>query len=399
MLNLIITIITMVLGVPQSGMYSLRMMSLQPFNRFTSCYPMYDSGFKGYGNSYSISGVKSGFDSLNVRLVGNWPFGPAYAVYANVDTVFLSSGGGIYILDVSNPSSPMKIGEIRTKDMVEGLFYSNGYLYVVDRQRGLEIWDVRNGSAPQKVGFYFTPGWSWNLYVSGNYAYVADGDSGLRVIDVSNPVNPQEVGYSDTPGYAEGVYVSGNYAYVADGYSGLRVIDVSNPVNPREVGYYGTPSWLYSVCVSGSYAYVADWDFGLRVIDVSNPGNPQEVGYYDTPGYAWDVYVSGNYAYVADGAAGLQIYEFYGTGISEEVGYRDGLQLRFLSPFKFDLEFSVPRNERVEFKLFDVSGRRVWRGEFTGGKHRVRKELETGIYFLRIRSGKEVDVRKVMILR
>ncbi|RKZ20949.1 hypothetical protein DRQ18_05300, partial [bacterium] len=47
----------------------------------------------------------SGFDSLNVTFVGNWPFGPSYAV--TVDTtrnlIFLGSGGGVYVLDGDNP--------------------------------------------------------------------------------------------------------------------------------------------------------------------------------------------------------------------------------------------------------------------------------------------------------
>ncbi len=39
------------------------------------------------------------FDSSNVRFVGNWPFGPSYAVEVDStrELVFCGSGGGVYI--------------------------------------------------------------------------------------------------------------------------------------------------------------------------------------------------------------------------------------------------------------------------------------------------------------
>ncbi|MEO0071660.1 MAG: hypothetical protein ABIK39_06235, partial [candidate division WOR-3 bacterium] len=199
-----------------------------------------------------------GFDSLNTRFIGNWPFGYAYEVSYDPSRslVFCGSGGGVYILNVSNPQNPQKVSErIRTRGIVEGLFYCNNILYIALGEGGLEIWDVANPDSPIKLGHYWTPGFAYGVYVSGSYAYVTDGD--LRIIDVSNPQNPNEVGYYNTPGSAYySVYVSGSYAYVPDG--DLRIIDVSNPQNPNEVGYFDTPGLAYGVYVSDSYAYVAD---------------------------------------------------------------------------------------------------------------------------------------------
>ncbi len=67
-------------------------------------------------------------DTNNASLVGNWPFGPSYAVsYDNSrNTAFLSSGGGVYIIDVSNPANPVKFPrKIHTRDIVYGIFYDN----------------------------------------------------------------------------------------------------------------------------------------------------------------------------------------------------------------------------------------------------------------------------------
>ncbi|MCX7785614.1 MAG: hypothetical protein N2201_05235, partial [candidate division WOR-3 bacterium] len=127
------------------------------------------------------------FDSLNCRFVGNWPFGPSYAVAYDPtrNLCFLGSGGGVYILNVANPLNPINlIGQnFRTRGVVWGLFYLNNRLYIADGYAGLEIWDVTNPSSPTKLGYCDTPGKAQSVYVSGSYAYVADGTSGLRIIN------------------------------------------------------------------------------------------------------------------------------------------------------------------------------------------------------------------------
>jgi hypothetical protein len=125
---------------------------------------------------------------------------------------------------------------------------------------GLRIIDVSNPSSPTEVGFLDTPGWAYSVAVSGSVAYVADGDGGLRVIDVSDPSNPVELGFYDTPGSPGDIVIEAGYAYVADGGSGgLRVFDISSPGSPFEVGYYDVAS-------DGPVAYVGDEEGGLVIL-------------------------------------------------------------------------------------------------------------------------------------
>ncbi|MEO0261931.1 MAG: hypothetical protein ABIM49_06335, partial [candidate division WOR-3 bacterium] len=91
--------------------------------------------------------IKSGFDPLNVHFIGNWPFGPSSAAIFDPsrNLVFLGSGGGVYILNVSSPSNPVKVSEkIHTRGIVYGLFYEsvNKRLYIAAGQGGLEIWNI-----------------------------------------------------------------------------------------------------------------------------------------------------------------------------------------------------------------------------------------------------------------
>ncbi len=251
------------------------------------------------------------FDSLNVRFIGNWPYGPAITiVHDNArNYVYASTGGGVVIIDDTDPNNPIEIARFKTRGLVSGLSYvaTNQVLYIATGLGGLEIWNLSNVNSPSRIGFLYTSDRAYGVVVIGSYAYIADGGAGIQIVNISNPANPVLIGSCNTPGTAYKIDVVGSYAYVADGPSGIRIINVANPANPYETGSLVTPGWARGIYVVGNYAYVADDYYGLRVINIANPVNPVEVGYYDTPGYSYGVFVAGSYAYVADFSEGLQI--------------------------------------------------------------------------------------------
>jgi hypothetical protein len=214
----------------------------------------------------------------NVTLIGKWPNGSCYTSFVVGNYAYIGNGAAMDILDITNPSDPVRVGQVITPCIVMKIYVSGNYAYVANYEEGLRIIDVSTPSAPLEVGFFEGEGGfleggtlTWSVYVSSNYAYVADWEAGLRIIDISNPSMPVQVGLFDTKNWAVGIYVSGSYAYVADGSDGLRIIDISNPSTPVEVGFFDTEGTAESVYVSGNYAYVGDWSEGLRIIDISKP--------------------------------------------------------------------------------------------------------------------------------
>ena len=134
-------------------------------------------------------------DSLNVRFIGNWPFGPSFAVACDSarSLAFCGSGGGVYVVDVSNPSNPVKLSEaIHTRGIARGLFYQANRSYIACDVAGLEVWDVITPSSPVKIGFYDTPGEARGVVVSGSYAYVADGNCGLIILEFTGGTEIEE---------------------------------------------------------------------------------------------------------------------------------------------------------------------------------------------------------------
>jgi len=241
--------------------------------------------------------------------------------YAYVtDPTGWANESGLWILDISNPSSPFIVGSVHTPGSAGGVAVSGSYAYMADGSLGLQVIDVSNPYAPFITDTVDTPGTAVGVAVSGTYAYVADGYFGLQVIDISDPYNTSIIRSIDTPSGANGVAVSGFYAYIADSYSGLQIVEISNPLAPAIVGAVDTPDNAIGVAVSGSFAYVADGASGLQIVDISDPSVPYIIKSVDTPGEAHGVAVSGTYAYVGDNSFGLQIVDVSDPSASSLVG-------------------------------------------------------------------------------
>lgn len=58
-------------------------------------------------------------DAQNVQLMGRWPYGAVWAVAVKGNYVYIGAGGVVCVLDVTNASSPVKVGELVTPDIVK----------------------------------------------------------------------------------------------------------------------------------------------------------------------------------------------------------------------------------------------------------------------------------------
>lgn len=233
----------------------------------------------------------------------------------------------IDIVDVTNPSSPLDLGNYRVAEYSSGICTSGNYVYeggwAAPGGEMVSIIDITDPHHPQEVGFFkdtlfYDFGNAYHIVKSGNYLYMSDtkialpNSIGVKIIDVSNPANPFKAGtFAITSAEARGIAVNGNYAYVCYGGLGLIVVDVSNQTLPVQVGsvilsggFEADNLWL-----SGNYAYVIDNSGKMHIINITNPIAPAEVGSYQLVGTGSDIFVEGNYAYVAVGSLGFQIID------------------------------------------------------------------------------------------
>ncbi|MCK4304036.1 MAG: T9SS type A sorting domain-containing protein [Candidatus Eisenbacteria sp.] len=136
---------------------------------------------------------------------------------------------------------------------------ANGYAYVAGGGGGLQIVDVSDPVMPSLCGNYDPTNGINDVVVAGDYAFASNSSDGLRILDVSDPMNPCLEVTVDTPGYAKGLYMADDRIYIADSdFGGLQIVDVSNPLMPEIVDSYLTPGQAAGVFVEGSHTYVAD---------------------------------------------------------------------------------------------------------------------------------------------
>ncbi|MEO0190746.1 MAG: T9SS type A sorting domain-containing protein [candidate division WOR-3 bacterium] len=221
--------------------------------------------------------------ALDIVAAGNFAFGAA-------------EEDGLFIMDISNPYDVRVMSILDTPESAQGVDCFGNYVYVADLHTTLVV-DVSNPLAPNIIGFYDNLNYfAIDLAISGNYAYVAYGIEGLRVVDISNPLSPQEVGSLMIP-QARGVAVAGNYAYVASSAVGLRIVDISNPLSPYEVGFCDTIGTISQVTIAGDYAYVSSAVNFTRIIDISNPSAPVVVSSIPGCYSSGKIVVENGYAY------------------------------------------------------------------------------------------------------
>ncbi|MFX0086048.1 MAG: hypothetical protein ACFFAU_10250 [Candidatus Hodarchaeota archaeon] len=214
-------------------------------------------------------------------------------VFSTKSNIYLLKNDKLEIIDVSNPTNPIKIGEYN--------FSSSTNRY------GTPLSDISSST------------WNNNVFVVANTAYITTGSlGGLLILDVANPssisensfLNPRLSTYPD-PCFESRVMVSGNMAYTVDRYNGLLLIDITDPSDPQIIStlaYGGNRDLTLDidrydakdVYEYNGIVYIADHNLGLRSIDVSNPYNPTQLDHIGIgPGYVNDVHVFDNFAYVA----------------------------------------------------------------------------------------------------
>ena len=235
------------------------------------------------------------------------------------------SNGGVQLVDITNPSTPVLLGRTPTlggglgavllgttalvaqsnelalvdfdpEEMIPpfasiaipsqtaSIVFQESYAYVGNYEPGLPggkltVVDLTNPSAPEIVNSKLLRP-PVGLALSNDLMVIAAWEYGAQVVTITNPEVPIVRATIDTPGVARGVAISGTNAFIADTNGGLQVIDVSVPTAPVIIGSLDTSGYANKVVVDGGLAYVLNGtiSYGLRVIDVSSPSSPVLIG-------------------------------------------------------------------------------------------------------------------------
>ncbi len=219
-------------------------------------------------------------------------------------------GGGVHILDLTNPYSPSLLGIV---DATRGNGYSyihemmvfaqNGSTYLVENfnstsgNKNLKVIDVTDPATPV-FKWEFAPAdgaWVHAMHIRGNRMFTSEFTGAkIEIYNIENLATqpPALIGSvtSNTTNHSSWTSEDGNYLYSArETFDGdIRVYDIHDPTTPvlrkvikaADLGLNAiTP---HNPVVLGDRLYVAWYQAGVQVFDISVPWDPVRIGQYDT---------------------------------------------------------------------------------------------------------------------
>jgi hypothetical protein len=279
----------------------------------------------------------AGLRQIASVLIGGQTYGSVRSGSCLVVGTYTTTGQGLRVFDVSDPSAP--ILETTTGPTDCSFFAVSGdYLYVACCFQGLGIFDISHLPDLQLVTYFPTEHEALGLVVRGDVVYLLDStiagsQTRLHAIDIADPHHPQELGSVGFGGYGVGLTLAGSFAYAACYWGSTQIIDVSDPHHPSLSGSLNDGSG-FDVAHVGNKLYVANIDAGTTVYNINFNGSGSfEGSLMPLPGgLVYGISLSGDYAYAANGSAGLGIALqacrlrrlFVGTEGSDALG--DGTQ-------------------------------------------------------------------------
>lgn len=218
--------------------------------------------------------------------------------------------GTVYLIDISNPSSPVISGSVRNLSWPESVWVrsQNDYAYVGESTSAVDVIDVRNKTNPTVVRRLTANINScvYNVMGDGQYLYAASGyetPTKIYIWSLSNPASPTYQGSCTIPDFCNhnesALVVSGNTAYIGT-LGGTYIINLTNHSSPQVVGKL-TTTYGDRLSINSSVLHVANWNT-VKLWDISsNPISPTFLYSIESlPAYATtQIAAQGGYDYVA----------------------------------------------------------------------------------------------------
>lgn len=278
----------------------------------------------------------------------------------------LSSSYELVILDITNPTTPVKRGAISTgvgiNKVVVNAARTYAYVANADKTNQMQIINVSNIDRPTLVKSFGISGngnTGRSIAMSGNTVYL--GTEGpapqeFNIIDVSSPTNPVLKGSVSIGNDINAIKIGGKYAYVVDDFDNreLSIIDVTTSTSPNIVANVDLPgvnngeSVYYDAStqhvIVGRQLSNVDGEGEVYIIDVHNPRNPVVLGSLDTSANVNTVYAEGNLLFVLS----LEAQEFRVYDISNlpTITYYGGVDIG---------DNEIPTDVRYQNNVFYIS--------------------------------------------
>jgi hypothetical protein len=220
------------------------------------------------------------------------------------------SGGGIHLVDLSNPSQPRLIKRITSTqggyNSVHDLTLDgNGHMFVPNYRVNddVQVWNVSNPAAPflQMTLQGTDSNTVHDVTVKGNLLIMAGWNGQSDIWDIANldTEGATKLGSFQSGLHTQDCSLTDDLTFLVcprelSTNGDVGIFNISDPTNVVKVATITQPDWGISATspstskIMGNLLFVAWYQNGLAVFDITDPTNPILVGNYDTwPGYSF----------------------------------------------------------------------------------------------------------------
>jgi len=204
------------------------------------------------------------------------------AVVGTVAYVGLGSVGCLFVVDVSNPASPVNLGRPYSSNCAVNEIIPGGNVLYVAADGELLIWDITQPSSP-----LFKNRWSNGyalraLAVKDTLLMAGSGNDTLLFLDVHDPSFPFQISSVTLPAGAMldwpvDLAVRGSVLFVAGRMQGLRVVDIADPQQPVVVNQV-TGVQATRMVDRDTLLFVSAFGGSVRSFSIARPPGIQALG-------------------------------------------------------------------------------------------------------------------------
>ncbi len=190
-------------------------------------------------NVYSITTPESPVTGTKLHM--GWGI---ETIYPFKDKLFIGSTTGMFIYDVSNESSPKKLGQFSHVTACDPVIADDNYAFVTLRNgvrcsngaNQLDVLDIANLTAPSLIKSYNLTS-PHGLSKDGDDLFICDGKDGLKIFDASDVKNIKLK--THLTGFETYDVIAHNKLAIVVTKDGLRQYDYSNPADIRLLSNIG----------------------------------------------------------------------------------------------------------------------------------------------------------------
>jgi hypothetical protein len=232
------------------------------------------------GSGVQILDVSSpGGPILEKTLQGSGALGVINDLLASPPSLYAAentdAGAFVTTYDLSQ-TQPQKIGSFALSNEIPLSLAFTGHSLFVGTSTELLVLDVSNPSSPVKVGSLALP--TSSLALVGNVLHAGTTDHRLVVINVTNPFAPLAGAAIGLAGLPVTMQTNGNLLFIAADTAGLLTYSIANPPAPALLSQFRPSSAVEGVAVDGNLVLLAAADGGFVIANMANPAAPGLVG-------------------------------------------------------------------------------------------------------------------------